>query len=65
MIVRDSLVRAEVGQPLTPPDFLNLASTLLGAGRLKAHFLRHAQKAPMLADNAKGDNRVSGTLARD
>jgi DNA mismatch repair protein MutS2 len=34
--IRDSLLRAEVGQSLQPQDFLNLASTLLGASRLKA-----------------------------
>jgi DNA mismatch repair protein MutS2 len=51
--VRPSLVRAEVGQSLTPHDLLDLSSTLISASRVKGYFLRHAEKAPLLADRAR------------
>lgn len=51
--VRPSLVRAEVGQSLTPHDLLDLASTLISGSRVKGHLLRHAAKAPLLADRVK------------
>ena len=51
--VRQSLVRAEVAQSLTPTELLDLASTLLGGGRLKGFLLRNAEKAPLLADRAQ------------
>ena len=51
---RRSLVHAEVGQNLTPTEFLNLSSTLLGATKLKGIDLRNGEKAPLLADRAGG-----------
>ncbi|MBC8101676.1 MAG: endonuclease MutS2 [Cytophagales bacterium] len=51
--VRPSLVRAEVGQSLTPHDLSDLVSTLITGSRLKGFLLRHAEKAPLLADRAK------------
>ena len=52
--VRPLLVRAEVGQALTPYEFHDLTSTLQGAGKVKGYLLRHAEKCPLLADRAKG-----------
>ena len=40
--IRPLLVRAEVGQSLTPHEFLDLTSTLLGSAKMKAFLLRHA-----------------------
>ena len=51
--VRPLLVRAEIGQSLTPHDLLNLASTLIGGSRLKTYLLRYAATAPLLADRTK------------
>ena len=51
--VRPLLVRAEVGQALTPHEFLDLTSTLNGAAKVKGYLLRHAEKCPLLADRAK------------
>lgn len=51
--IRPFLVRAEVGQSLTPHEFLDLASTLTGAVRLKTFLLKNAEKCPLLADRAK------------
>ncbi len=52
--IRPSLVKAGVEQPLTPHEFLDLASTLTSGARLKNWLQRHAEKAPLLADRAKG-----------
>ena len=51
--VRPFLVRAEVGQNLTPTEFLDLASTLIAGSRMKGFLLRNAEKARLLADRAK------------
>lgn len=51
--VRPLLVRSEVGQALTPFEFLDLVSTLQGAAKIKGYLLRHAEKCPLLADRAK------------
>src|SRR5919107_115536 len=48
--VRPALVKSEIGQSLTPHEFLDLASTLIGGGRMKNWILRYAEKAPLLAD---------------
>jgi DNA mismatch repair protein MutS2 len=45
--VRPSLVKAGVGQALTPHEFLDFASTLISGGRLKGWLLRYAEKAPL------------------
>jgi DNA mismatch repair protein MutS2 len=52
--VRPSLVKAEVGQTLTPHELLDLVSTLQGGVRLKNWLLRHRERAPLLADRAAG-----------
>lgn len=51
--IRPLLVRAGIGQNLTPHELLTLASTVEGAARMKNFLLRHAEKAPLLADRAK------------
>jgi len=51
--VRPGLVKAGVGQSLTPHEFLDLSSTLISGARLKGWLLRYAEKAPLLADRAK------------
>ena len=51
--VRPLLVRAEVGQALTPTELLDMANTLIGGSRMKTFMLRHAERAPLLADRAK------------
>ncbi len=51
--VRPFLVRAEVGHSLTSHELLDLASTLIAGSRLKGFVMRHAEKAPLLADRAK------------
>jgi DNA mismatch repair protein MutS2 len=51
--IRPLLVLSEVGQLLTPHEFLDLSSTLLGSAKMRAFLLRHAEKAPLLADRAK------------
>ena len=51
--LRPLLVRAEVGQALTPHELLDLTSTLNGAAKVKGYLLRHAEKCPLLADRAK------------
>ncbi|MGC4046490.1 MAG: endonuclease MutS2 [Armatimonas sp.] len=51
--IRPYLVRAGIGQNLTPHELLDTASTLDGCVRLKNFLLRHAEKAPLLADRAK------------
>jgi len=52
--IRRSLAHAEVGQNLTPYELLNITSTVSGATKLKNFLLRHAEKAPLLADRAQG-----------
>lgn len=52
--VRPFLVRAEVGASLIPTEFLDLASTLIGGSRLKQFITKNVEKAPLLADRAKG-----------
>jgi DNA mismatch repair protein MutS2 len=61
--IRPSLVRAEVGQSLTPHELLDLVSTVVGSTRLKAHLLRHAEKVPLLADRAQGIVEFPGLLS--
>jgi DNA mismatch repair protein MutS2 len=51
--VRPYLVRAEVGQSLSPGELLHVASTILNGSRLKTFLVRHVEKAPLLADRAK------------
>jgi DNA mismatch repair protein MutS2 len=51
--IRPSLVKAGIGQNLTPHELLDAASTLDGCVRLKTFLTRHAEKAPLLADRAK------------
>ncbi len=51
--VRPLLVRAEVEQPLTPSELLEMASTLLTASRLRNFIGRNAEKAPLLADRSQ------------
>lgn len=60
--VRSLLVRAEVGQNLTPLEFLDLSSTLLGAARLKQFLVRNVEKAPLLADRAKAIDEFPAIL---
>jgi DNA mismatch repair protein MutS2 len=62
--IRRSLVHAEVGQNLTPHEFLMLSSTLIGAGKLKNFLIRHAEKAPLLADRAQGIQEFPQLLAQ-
>jgi len=51
--IRPSLVRAEVGQSLSPHELLDLASTLIAGSRLKGFVTRNAEKAPLLADRVR------------
>lgn len=52
--IRRSLVHAEVGQNLSPHELLNITSTVIGSTKLKNFLIRHAEKAPLLADRAQG-----------
>lgn len=60
--VRPALAKSEIGQSLTPHEFLDLASTLLGGARLKTWIVRHAEQAPLLSDRAKGIEEFSQLL---
>jgi DNA mismatch repair protein MutS2 len=51
--LRPSLIRAEVGQSLTPHDLLDVAATLVAASRLKTYLARYAASAPLLADHGR------------
>ncbi|MBB6052594.1 endonuclease MutS2 [Armatimonas rosea] len=61
--IRRSLAHADVGQNLTPHEFLTLSSTLVGASRLKQFLVRHAEKAPLLSDRALGIQEYPRLLA--
>ncbi len=61
--VRPYLVRAGIGQNLTPHELLETASTLDGCVRLKTFLLRHAEKAPLLADRAKAISELPQFLS--
>lgn len=51
--VRSLLVRAELGQSLSPYEFLDLVSTLIAGARLKTFLLRHVEKTPLLSERAR------------
>jgi DNA mismatch repair protein MutS2 len=51
--VRPSLVRAEVGQNLSPRDLQDIASTLTGGIKLKNFIQRHYETAPLLYDRSR------------
>lgn len=52
--IRRSLAHADVGQSLSPHEFLLLSSTLIGMAKVKNFLLRHIEKAPLLGDRALG-----------
>ena len=60
--IRPLLVRAEVGQSLSPSDLLNISSTVVGAARLKLFLVRHEEKAPLLADRARAIDEFPSLL---
>ncbi|WP_395144020.1 endonuclease MutS2 [Armatimonas sp.] len=62
--IRRSLAHADVGQSLTPHEFLTLVSTLMGASKLKSFLVRHAEKAPLLSDRAQGIQEFPQLLAQ-
>ncbi len=60
--IRPALAMAAIRRNLTPRDLLDLANTLVGAARLKAFLIRHAETAPLLADRARGISEFPGVV---
>ena len=60
--IRPFLAMAAIRRSLAPREFLELSNTLIGAARLKAFLVRHAETAPMLSQRAAGISEFPGVL---